>query len=250
MRSASSRTPFLMPLQLVAGARQGQDQEEVHHLGHHDLGLAHAYRLDDHHVVARGLDQQHGLPGHPADPAHHPARWRGPNEAFRIDGEPRHPGLVAEDRPAAARGGGIDREHGHLVILGCQHAAEAVDQRRLADAGHAGDTDPPGRRVDRVGHRQDRLQERLGRLAMLAPAALDQRDGARQKGAITPPDAVAKALERWQRRQTRLAFRRYSAAAEAWPSSRLSLSRRSIAASAMIVPGGKIALAPASISAG
>jgi hypothetical protein len=51
----------LEALQLIAAARQQQQQEEVDQIRHCGLGLADADRLDDDHVEAGRLAQQHGL---------------------------------------------------------------------------------------------------------------------------------------------------------------------------------------------
>ena len=37
---------------------------------------------------------------------------------------------------------GIDRQHGDAMARAGQHAAQGLDERALADAGHAGDADP------------------------------------------------------------------------------------------------------------
>ena len=59
--SASSTTPFLDALQLVAGARQHQREEEIGHVGDRGLGLADADGLDQDDIEARGLAQEHRL---------------------------------------------------------------------------------------------------------------------------------------------------------------------------------------------
>lgn len=58
------------PLQLVAGAGEGQEQEGVDHVGDGDLGLPDPDRLDDDNVESACLAHQHGFPsgtGHPAE---------------------------------------------------------------------------------------------------------------------------------------------------------------------------------------
>ena len=52
---------LLHPLELVAGARLEQHDEEVDHRRDGDLGLADADRLDEHDVVARRLADEHRL---------------------------------------------------------------------------------------------------------------------------------------------------------------------------------------------
>src|SRR6185369_9965847 len=67
--SASSSTPFLMPLQLVAGARQRQEHERVDHVGDGHLGLTHADGLDEDHVEPGRLEQHDRLAGGLGDAA-------------------------------------------------------------------------------------------------------------------------------------------------------------------------------------
>ena len=102
---------LLDALQLVAGARQGQEQEGVDHAGDRDLGLADADGLDQHHVVAGGLEHDHRLGGGAGDAAEGAGGRRGPDVGVRVGGELRHPGLVAEHRAAGAHAGRVDREH-------------------------------------------------------------------------------------------------------------------------------------------
>ena len=52
---------FLDPLQRVAGSGQDQEKEEIDHIGDLNFGLAGAYRLDQDHVVAGSLAEDHGL---------------------------------------------------------------------------------------------------------------------------------------------------------------------------------------------
>ena len=65
-------------LELVAGAGQGEEQEGVDHAGHRRLGLADADRLDQHHVVRRGLEHEHRLAGGPGHAAQRARRWGWP----------------------------------------------------------------------------------------------------------------------------------------------------------------------------
>ena len=94
-------------------------------------------------------------------------------------GEPRHPGLVAEDRAAGAGGGGVHREHRDLVAAFDQEHPEHVDGGGFADAGRAGDADANGP----AGIGQQRLHQFARRGLMIAAPAFDQRDGAGQRRA-------------------------------------------------------------------
>jgi hypothetical protein len=59
-----------------------------------------------------------------------------------VTGQALHPGLVAEDRAAAAPAGWIDGQHGDLVAGAGEPGAQLLDERRLPGAGPAGDAHP------------------------------------------------------------------------------------------------------------
>ena len=70
-------------LQLVAGARDEQHEEGVDHAGDRHLALPDADGLDEHHVVAGGLEHQHRLAGAAGDAAERAAgRGRAHEGAF------------------------------------------------------------------------------------------------------------------------------------------------------------------------
>ena len=48
-------------LQIIARVGQLHQNEHIGHARDRRLALAHAYGLDDHHVIARRLAHQHGL---------------------------------------------------------------------------------------------------------------------------------------------------------------------------------------------
>ena len=64
--------------------------------------------------------------------------------------------------------------------------AERIDGGRLADARHAGDADANGL----AGRRQQILHELPRRRLVVAAPALDQRDGARDDGALARQNAA------------------------------------------------------------
>ena len=66
--------PLLDPLQLVAGPREHEHQEEVDHVRDDRFGLAHTHRLDEDHVEPGGLAQEHGFARRPGDPTQRGAR--------------------------------------------------------------------------------------------------------------------------------------------------------------------------------
>ena len=181
--------PLLDALQLVAGARQHQGEEEVGHVGDRGLRLPGADRLHQDHVEARRLAKQHGLAGLGGDAAERAGGGRGADEGVGVGGEPRHPGLVAEDRAAGAGGGGIDREHGDAVPALGEPGPQRVDGGRLADPRRAGDADAHG--LAGVGQQ---LLHQLPRLAlMIRPLRFDERDRPRQHRALAATDAAREA---------------------------------------------------------
>ena len=173
----------LDPLQLVAGTRELQQQEEVDHAGHRHFRLADADGLYQDDVVAGGLADQQGLAGLARHPAEGVAGRGRADEGVGIAGELLHPGLVAQDAPSGALRGGVDGEHRDLVAARREVEPEGLDEGALAGAGNPGDAD-----ADAVaGERQELVQQGGGRQRMIGAAALDQGDGLGQR----PPLAGA-----------------------------------------------------------
>ena len=154
-------------LQVVAGIGQLQEQEHVGHAGDRGLALADADRLDDDDVVAGRLDDAHRLARRRRDAAERAAARARPHERRRVDREPLHARLVAEDRSARDARGRVDREHRDAQTFADEVQAERLDERRLADAGHARDAEPERRPR---GHGQ-RREQRVGAIAMVGPAS-------------------------------------------------------------------------------
>ncbi len=168
---------LLDALQLIAGAGEGEEGERVDHAGDRDLGLADADGLDQHDVEAGSLEDRHRLAGRAGDTAERAGARRGPDERIGVDRQPGHAGLVAEHRATRTYARRIDREHADAVALLDEVHAERLDERRLADAGHAGDAD--AHRSPSIRVQQPEQLARLG--AMVAAARLDQRDGPRDR---------------------------------------------------------------------
>jgi hypothetical protein len=116
-----------------------------------------------------------------------PEEGEGRDIGVRVDSEPRHARLVAEDRAAAARRARIDCEHRHELALRGEHGAQRVDRGRFAHTRHAGNPDP--QRLPRLG--QNLLQQLTRRIAPILPARFHQRDGARERGALAGDQACA-----------------------------------------------------------
>ncbi len=162
-------------LQLVAGARDGDNDKHVDHIGDCGLRLPHADRLDQDHVVARGFGERHGLPRGLGDTAKTVAGRRGTDEGTRFGGEPPHPGLVAKDRPAGSRRRWIDGENGDLVALADQVQSKLIDEGRFTGAGDAGDADSDGI----AGEGQEAIEQRFSAGLILGLRAFDKGDGTR-----------------------------------------------------------------------
>ena len=172
-------------LQVVAAARRQEQHEHIDHFRDCRFRLADADGLDHHHIETRRFHQQHGLTGAPGDAAQRAAGGRGADKGVRVPGEFFHSRLVAEDRPARARGGRVDGEHRDLVPLGGQLTAERFRKGRFTDAGGARQTEPDG--LARL--RQDLGQKSLGGFLMVAPGAFDQCNGARQRPSVALPQS-------------------------------------------------------------
>ena len=122
----------LDPLQFVAARRRQQQDEQVRHLCDQGFGLADAHRLDQDHVMARGLAQADRLARAAGDAAQMGAGRAGPDIGARVARQKLHPRLVPQDRTARPGRGRIDRQHRDAQPLFGQHRAERLDEGRLA----------------------------------------------------------------------------------------------------------------------
>ena len=131
---------------LDAVAHPGCEQHHggVGRAGDLDLGLAHADRLEQHDVAARGVEHAQGLRRRPGQPAEVAARGHRADEDLGVGGVVRHPDPVAEQRTAGERRRRVDGEHADAVPGGPVGGDERVGRRRLADAGRPGDADDVG----------------------------------------------------------------------------------------------------------
>ena len=228
---------LLDPLQRVAGARDREQQERVDHRGDGDLGLADPDGLDQHDVVAGGLHQHDRLAGGAGDAAERAGARRGPDERVR---RRRRAAPSGSCRRGSSRRVRVDDGSTASTATRCpapvSRVPERLDERRLADAGHAADPDPV----------------RAARRAAAAPAAAaaPPRGG---RARVDSTSVIARASTARDPSSTPLASagtsgvrrgisRRASAVA--------SFSSRSTAASAITVPGPNTAAAPISCSAG
>ena len=96
------------------------------------LGLAHADRFDEDGVVAGRFAKNHrftGLAGHAAEGS---SRGRGADEGVWMDGKFLHAGLVAQNRTFGTLAGGVDGQHGQLVVVAAEVHAKGFDEGALA----------------------------------------------------------------------------------------------------------------------
>lgn len=97
-----------------------------------------------------------------------------------------HPDAIAEQRPAAATAGGVDRDDtdAQLVLLvEPEPPHDLIGQRGLAGAARAGDAEHRG--AGSLGRCTDRVDE-LG----VEPAQLGAGDGAGQGATLAGPDSI------------------------------------------------------------
>ena len=177
---------LLDPLQIVARACQHHEHEEIHHRADRGLGLADAHRLDKNHIIARRFAEQHRLAALSRDAAEHPPRRGRPDKYLRPSRQGSHTGLVAEYRAPRDGAGRIHREHRDMVPHVAEHIPERFDQRALACARYAGDSDPEC--LPRL--REQSLENALGSRKMRGVVALDQRDRPREHDPVAVPDSL------------------------------------------------------------
>ena len=182
----------LDPLQLVAAAGDEQEQEEVRHAGDRGLALSDAHGLDEHDVEARGLADEERLAGAARDAAERAAGGRRTDEGLRAARQLGHARLVAEDRAAARRRGGVDREDRDAAPLREQVQAERLDERGLAGAGDAGDADAEGA----AGGGREQFDEAGGLVPVVGAGRLDEGHGARERPAVAGAHRRRQLLDR------------------------------------------------------
>ena len=144
---------------------------DAHHL---DLALAGADRLEEDDVLAGRVEQQQRLERRLGQPAEVPARPHRADEHAGIEEVVDEADPVAEQRALRERARRIDRDDADRQLEAPNVPDERSDQRGLADARRAGDTDRergPGLRVellDDAPGRRDR-DSRRARSSARAP---------------------------------------------------------------------------------
>ena len=157
-----------MILQLVAGSREREDEEEVDHVGHGRLSLADADRLHEDDVEPGGLAEEHRLARAAGDASGRRAAGRRPDERGRLERQATHPRLVPEDRSTREGARRIDGQDGDAMPPPEEEHPDRVHERALSHAGHPGDTDPA--RATRRG--QQAPEELLRERSVRTPARL------------------------------------------------------------------------------
>ena len=151
--------PRLQELQRIAAARLDDDRDGVRGLGDVGLGLADADGLDHDDVEGVG-ERLGGRAGGRGEAAEALARGHRADEDVAVGRVVLDPRAVAEQRAAGALGGGVDGEHGDAALARAPLAQQRGEQRRLADAGRAGDADDVARALTRGGDERGRLGPR------------------------------------------------------------------------------------------
>ena len=152
----------------------------------HDRGvaLADAGGLDDHEVVAGGLEQVDDDRQAVGQLVAAAGRERAEVDAVAV--ERVHPDAVAEQRAATAATGRVDGDDADaelVLLVEAEPAYELVGQRRLAGAAGAGDAEHRGARRGRRG--ADRVEERR-----VEPVELGSGDGAGEGAALAGQHGV------------------------------------------------------------
>ena len=102
--------PGLERLHLVAGAGHERHDRDVGGADDVDFVLADADGLDEHDVLAGGVEHERGLAGRAGQAAEVPARRHAADEHAAVAGVRLHAHAIAEDGAAAERAGRIDRD--------------------------------------------------------------------------------------------------------------------------------------------
>ena len=188
---------FLERLQFVAGARHRQHEKEIGHVGDRDFRLADADGLDQHDVVARSLAEQHGLARLRRDAAERARRRRGTDESLASLASFAMRVLSARIDPPVRRDDGSTAS---TATLWPWPVSMLPSASIMVDLPTPGAPVMPTRTALPVCFKQFLGQSRGG-AAVIGALALDQRDRARQHGAlagadIAPPGVRCQGLQR------------------------------------------------------
>ena len=177
---------FLQALQFVAGAGQHQHQEKIGHVGDRGLRLADADRFHQHHVVAGRLAEQHGLARLGGDAAERAGGGRGAHEGVGVDWQA---APCASCRRGSSRRCGVeDGSTASTATLWPLPVSNVPSASMVVDLPAPGAPVMPSRTALPVSGSSSCTSKCAG-FAVIGALALDQRDGARQRGAVAGADA-------------------------------------------------------------
>ena len=165
--------PGLQELQHVARAGLDDDRDRVGDVGDLGLGLANADGLDHDHVE-RGGERPGGGAGRRGEAAEPVARGGRADEHAAVGRIGLDPRAVAEQGAARAPGGGVDGQHRDRPVPRAPRRHQPREQRRLADAGRAGDADDVRGSLAAERRGRDGREQRVGLRARRRRAVLDQ----------------------------------------------------------------------------
>ena len=99
--------------------------------------LTHANGLNEHHIEACGLTQQHGFSRFECHAAQRSTRWRGANEGVGVARQELHARFIAQNGTTRHGRAGIDGQHSDFMAFRDEMLPECLDKRRFTDAGNA-----------------------------------------------------------------------------------------------------------------
>ena len=178
-------------MELVSGAGDHDEEEEIDHRANGDFVLADADGFDENDIEACGLTEEHGFAAFAADSAKRAAGGRWADVGIRLADEVLHAGFIAENAAAGDAAAGVHGKHGDAVAHGAELATERFDERAFAGTGHTGDADPDGV----SGHGQQACEKFLGHGFVGRVVAFHQGDGAREDAGVSGEDAMVVVID-------------------------------------------------------
>ncbi len=176
--------PRLERLHIVARAWHQDDNGNVGGAHDVDFVLADTHGFDDHQALAGSIEDQRRVAGRARKAAHVAARRHAADEHVLVRGVRLHAHAIAENRPASKRTGRIDGDDADGFAGLAGFGGEPIDERALARAGWAGDTN----QVGAPGVRENVAYQAGGGLRFV----FDQRDGAGHRSHVAGPNALGK----------------------------------------------------------
>ncbi len=178
--------PRLQRLHGVARARHEHEEHRVGDADHLDLALARTDGLEEHELLAGGIEQEQRLERRLGKPAEVAARSHRADEDAGVEEVIAQADAVAEEGPVRERARRVDRHDTDLDVSLAHEPQKRRDQARLADAGRAREADRVHAARLRVELRDEVVGDRV--------AVLDERDRASERAAIPAADAGGEGL--------------------------------------------------------